>query len=336
MSRAVPANEGLIRLDLNALPFLNETAVERALGAAAPQDFAMYPESGVPRLTRAIAEYVGVPVESVLVGNGSDEILDLAMRALVPPGGSIGVIQPSFGMYDHFARACGLSLLRVPARDALPVDALAGLDADAYFLPSPNNPTGAAFAREAFQSLIDCVSVPVLIDEAYAEFARQDLRLLAGVGGRVLVTRTFSKAYGLPGIRVGYALGPQDLIERMRAIRMPYNLSSWSERAALAALEDDSFVERAVAFVEAQRPRLSASLRDAGWPVWPSQANFVLVGPLRRASEIRAALLDRGIVVKPIEWPGGEAGGCLRITIGTEEQNARLLDALKEVEGWRS
>lgn len=336
MSRAMARAASPIRLDLNTTPFLNEAAVERALRASTPRDLAAYPQAGTPDLEAAIADRAGVPREAVLAGNGSDEILDLAMRALVPRGGSVGVIEPSFGMYAWFAGANGIEMRRVPARDALPVDGLAALRADAYFVPSPNNPTGAAFPREAFEALIDRVDAPVIVDEAYAEFARQDLRGLAGRAGRTIVTRTFSKAYGLPGIRVGYALGPKALLDRLRGIRMPYNLSAWSERAALAALGDPSFPERVVAYVEAQREALYGALRAGGWPVWPSRANFLFVGPLPSARGLVDALRARDILVKFVGWPGGGAGGSMRITVGTEAENAALLAALREVSPWPS
>lgn len=331
MSRPAVVPRALDRLDLNVAPFLNEAAVERALRESRPWDLAMYPEPGVPRLEAAIAARAGVAAEEVLAGNGSDEILDLAMRALVPRGGFLGVVEPTFGMYDHFARASGIGVRRARIREGLPAEALASLRADAYFVPSPNNPTGTLFRPEEVASFLDRVDAPVLLDEAYAEFARQDLRSLARERGNVLVTRTFSKAYGLPGIRVGYALGPRDLVARLREIRMPYNLTSWSERAALEALADPGFVDRTVAYVERERDRLSASLREGGWPVWPSHASFLFVGPLPDGTRVRDGLRARGIVVKPVPWPGGDEGTSLRISVGTEEQNARLLDALREV-----
>ena len=331
MSRSAVVPATLDRLDLNVAPFLNEAAVERALRGSRPWDLAMYPEPGVPRLEAAIATSGGVSSDEVLVGNGSDEILDLAMRALVPRGGSLGVVEPSFGMYDHFVRANGIALGRARIRDGLPVEALVSLRADAYFLPSPNNPTGTLFTREEISSFLDRVDAPVLLDEAYAEFARQDLRALARERGNVLVTRTFSKAYGLPGIRVGYVLGARELVARLRAIRMPYNVTSWSERAALEALADPGFVDRTVAYVERERDRLLGALREGGWPVWPSRASFLFVGPLRDGTRVREGLRSRGIVVKPVPWPGGDEGTSLRISVGTEDQNARLLDALREV-----
>lgn len=331
MSRANAELQRPIRLDLNTTPFLNEAAVERAFRGATRRDLAGYPEPGVPRLEAAIAERVGVREEQVIAGNGSDEILDMAIRALVPQGGSIGVLDPSFGMYDHFARASRIALRRVRAREELPLDALAALRADAIFVSSPNNPTGVAFPRDALEALVNRVPVPVVIDEAYAEFARQDLRDLTGRRERVIVSRTFSKAYGLPGIRVGYAIGPRALIDRLRGIRMPYNVSAWSERVALAALEDDSFPQTAVAFVEAERPRLYNALRKAGWPVWPSEANFLFVGPFPAAADVWQGLRERGVCVKLVDWPGGADGQSFRITMGTEAQDDALLDALKEV-----
>lgn len=331
MSRPAVAPASLDRLDLNVAPFLNEAAVERALRGSRPWDLAMYPEPGVPRLEAAIATRVGVAADEVLVGNGSDEVLDLAMRALVPRGGSLGVVEPSFGMYDHFARANGIEVRRARIWDGFPGEALESLRADVYFVASPNNPTGTLFTREEFEGFLDRVDAPVLLDEAYAEFAHQDLRALARERRNVLVTRTFSKAYGLPGIRVGYVLGPRELVARLRAIRMPYNLTSWSERAAFEALEDPGFVERTVAYVERERALLLGALREGGWPVWPSRASFLFVGPLRDAARVHEGLRARGIVVKAVPWPGGDEGTSLRISVGTEDQNVRLLEALGEV-----
>jgi histidinol-phosphate aminotransferase len=332
MTRTLEEVSRPVRLDLNVAPFLNEEAVARALRAGSSSDLAAYPEPGVPGLERAIADGLGVEADRVLVGNGSDEVLDLAMRTLVPPNGSIGVLDPGFGMYDRFAAASRLRVARVRARGILPVDALASLDADAYFLASPNNPTGETFPREAFESLAARTSAPVVLDEAYAEFARQDLRPLARDSDSFLVTRTFSKAFGLPGIRVGYAVGPGALVDRLRAIRMPYNVSSWSERVARAALDDPGFVDRVVAFVEARRAELESELLQSGWPVWPSRANFLFVGPLGDADRVWRSLREAGVLVKLVDWPAGREGQSLRVSVGTGPQNAALLAALREVD----
>ncbi len=336
MSRAVADTDRPIRLDLNTAPILNESAIRAALRASPPSRFAMYPDPGAPDLTAALAARLGVGPEGILVGNGSDELLDFAVRAFAPRGRSMGVLLPSFGMYDHAARANGVEVLRVPLRENLPVDDLAACGADAFFLPSPNNPTGTAFPPEAFEALIDKVHAPLVIDEAYAEFARQDLRSLARSRDRVVVLRTFSKAYGLPGIRIGYAVGDPELIERMRAIKMPYNVTSFGEQAALAALRDESFVTQAVDLVERERPRLYEGLRTAGWPVWPSRANFVFVGPLRRAADVHGHLAARSIRVRLVDWPGGADGASLRITVGRAEHHRALLEALQEVASWRA
>ncbi len=317
-----------IRLDLNTAPFLNESALRRTLQSAKFDELVMYPEQNAPLLTNQLAKVLRVPGEDILVGNGSDEVLDLVARALVPRGGSVGVLQPSFSMYDHIASSNGLKLVRVPAEGELPVAKLVSTSADALFLASPNNPTGAAFPQEDFEGLLDQVAIPVLIDEAYAEFAHQDLRHLAARSSNLIVTRTFSKAYGLPGIRVGYAVGPAELIAKARVIKMPYNVSAIGEQIALAALSEDSFVSRVVSIVESQRGTLIEALRSAGWPVWPSQANFFLVGPLPRAARLQAALREQGILVKLVDYPGGDVGQSLRITIGTRTQNAALLEAL--------
>lgn len=331
MTRAIAKLAAPIRLDLNTAPFLNEAAIRAALESTDPAVLAQYPDPDAPLLTEALASRLKVPKEAILVGNGSDEILDLAVRVSVPRGRPVAVLLPSFSMYDHVARSNGVDLIRIPATDVLPIDALASSRAEALLLASPNNPTGAAFPREAFETLVDRVRAPVVIDEAYAEFARQDLRSLAASSDRVLVMRTFSKAFGLPGVRVGYAVGPPALLAKMRAIKMPYNVSTFGERAALAALAEPTFAERVVALVDAERPRVFEALKADGWPVWPSRANFLLVGPLRNAAGIQSGLSERGILVKLIEFPGGAAGPSLRITIGTREQNDVLAEAMREV-----
>ncbi len=320
-----------IRLDLNTAPFLNEAAIRRAFETATLEDLATYPEKDAPLLTSRLAEVLGVPREAVLVGNGSDEILDLAARALIPQGGSLGILHPSFSSYKHIANSNRLKIVRVTAEKQLPVKKLISTHADCWFLASPNNPTGAAFSQEGLESLVNQSQVPMLIDEAYAEFANQDLRHTAANSRSVIVTRTFSKAYGLPGIRVGYAVGPLGIIAKLREIKMPYNISTISEQVAVAALSDNSFVSHVVATVLSQRQFLFEKLHNNGWPVWPSQANFLLVGPLRDAAGVQTALQRQSILVKLIDYPGGTLGQSLRITIGTEAQNALLLDALGRV-----
>ena len=334
MSRILSATQGELRLDLNIAPILNEAAIRRAIEAAGSADLAMYPETEAPQLRAALSKRLGHPIEGIIVGCGSDEIIDLAMRTLVPRGGRIGVLDPSFSIYSHTARSCRVMVENVPTRSELPVAELAGLQADAYFLPSPNNPTGASFPKTAFEALLDRVDGPVVIDEAYAEFARQDLRPLARAYGNALVLRTFSKAYGLPGVRIGYGFGSVDLVERLRSIKMPYNTSSFGERAALAALDDPSYVERTVSLIEEERPQMVAALGAAGWPVWPSKANFLFLGPLGRSREIWTSLRNQGILVKLVEWPGGADGASLRVTIGTREQNQAFLEALREASAW--
>jgi histidinol-phosphate aminotransferase len=317
-----------IRLDLNTAPVLNEPALARALQITKLSELVKYPEQDAPLLTAQLEGILGVQSGSVLVGNGSDEILDLAARALVPGGGTIGVVTPSFSMYDHIAESNGLKIKKIPMGRELPVDSLVSLSADALFLASPNNPTGTIITQDSVNQLLSSTQIPILIDEAYAEFAHQDFRPIAAKSSCLIVTRTFSKAYGLPGIRVGYGVGSPSLLSKLRRIKMPYNVSGFSEQAALAALSDNTFVPRIVRMVESQRDRVLESLKSAGWPASPSHANFLLVGPLPDASRIQIVLRDHGILVKLVDYPGAGEGQSLRITIGTDAQNDLLLKAL--------
>ncbi len=319
------------RLDLNTVPELNLEALRRAWEGRSPRDLAAYPDPEATELVEALARKLGVPAEWIVVGHGSDEILGLAVRTLVPYGGRAATLNPTFAMYARFLAAHGGATVPVPEAKELPRAALRRADASVYLLASPNNPTGTAYPAAAYRALAASSPRPVVLDEAYHQFAGQDLLPLARAQPNVVVVRTFSKAYGLPGIRVGYAVGAPEIVQRLRAARPPFSVSSFSIRAALSALADDRFVTRTVARARAGRRTLARGLAGLGWKVWPSQANFLLIGPSPEAVRIHRELGRRGIWVRRIDYPGGAAGGCLRITVGSPEQIARCLGALAEV-----
>ncbi|EQD31332.1 Histidinol-phosphate aminotransferase 1, partial [mine drainage metagenome] len=283
-----------VRLDLNTLPFVNERALRRAFAGRAWGALGAYPDPTAEPLRAAIGDRLGIGIDRVWAGNGADEILERFVRQCTPPGGVIAILEPTFLLYEWLARTNGRRIVRVPAAAELPVDALVRCRADAYVIASPNNPTGAAFPRGSIEELIARTRGSVLLDEAYAEFAGQDFRDLGLSNPRVLVVRTFSKAYGLPGIRVGYAVGHPAAVRRLAAATPPFHLNAYSQRAAIAALADPTFVRRAVDFVRHGLPLLRDGLRRQGWPERPSAANFVLVGPIRTADAIAARLRSRG------------------------------------------
>lgn len=325
-----PAPVGEVRLDLNTLPELNEEAIRRGFAAVAPGTLAAYPEPDAASLRAALGARFGLPPEGILVGHGSDELIDLVLRTLVPPGGTVAIVDPSFGMYRHYAALQNARVVALPLGARYPVEALLAADADLTILASPNNPTGSLLARSELEALLAGARGAVLLDEAYAEFAGQQYLPLVGPDRpRLVVTRTFSKAWGLPGIRVGYAAAPPGLASRLALALPPFSVSAFGLAVAHAALEEPSFLDRAVAGAVGERELLYGGLRALGWPVEPSAANFLLVGPLAHAGPLDAALAARGLRVRALDGPDGLA--YRRITVGLRRHTRALLDAFSEV-----
>ena len=316
-------------------------AAERAVREAATTAVTRYPEAYAQSLKGALARYAGVDPSSVVTGCGSDDVLDSAIRAFGEPGDRLVMPDPSFAMIPAFARMNALEPVLVPLTHEYDVDADAVIAARAaiVYLCSPNNPTGAPFARASMERIVAGTRGVVIIDEAYAEFAGSSLVDLAIRSDRVLVARTMSKAFGLAGLRIGYAIGHPALVAEVEKSRGPYKTNGLAERAAVAALGTDmAWVRGRIDAAVALRGELAAALRAMGLFPLPSRANFVLV-PVHDAGTVAGALRDRGVAVRPFEGlrapagtPLAETGGCaLRITVGPWPMLERALDALREV-----
>jgi len=319
-----------LRLDLNTVPRLNTEALRVAWQQSTPDEIAQYPGPESRALREAIARRLGLRPEMVGIGHGSDELLDLAVRALVPYGGSAVGIEPSFSMYSRILVAHGGRFIGLPCRRRLPVERLARCPADLTILASPNNPTGAAFSPESLARLLQKTPRPMLLDEAYAEFADQDALPLLADYPHLLILRTFSKAYGLPGLRVGYALGRPELLRRLERLQGPYSVSTFSLRAARAAWNAPEYCRDRVREARRERRWLLPRLRAQGWPVAPSSANFHLLGPVASAAALARRLGRAGLRVRRLPPYRSLPGRYLRVTLGTREQNQRLLAALGE------
>lgn len=301
-----------------------------------------YPDADTFVLREALAARHGVPRAQLLVGNGSNEIVELMIRTLVRPDENMIYVRSSFIAYLLCAQAAGIAIREVSLTAGLEYDLdaiAAAVDARTklIFLPNPNNPTGTYFGRQAFASFLRQIpeSVVVVVDEAYFEyadapdyFAAQEL--FAG-RDRWAVLRTFSKCYGLAALRVGYAVGPAELIGFLNRGRQPFNVNAVALTAATAALEDRQHVAASVAQNATERLRVSEGLAALELRVTPSQGNFVLVDTGRPAGPVYDALLRRGVIVRPVGGYGLPTH--LRISIGTEAQNDRMLGAVTEVLG---
>jgi len=331
----------LVRLDANENPYPLSPLTVEAL--ARFNGYGLYPD--YRELEQAVARYAGVGPESVVLGNGGDEIIDLAVRLFVPPGGAAIVCPPAFSMYAVILAAHGRRALAVPRRDDwMPdlerIEALvAGAGARLLFLTSPGNPDGQPVPLETIRRLLALPAV-VLVDEAYVEFGGESTVPLLREHPNLVVLRTFSKWAAMAGLRLGYALASPAAAAAMHRLRLPYNVNAAAVVAALATLADLDHARSTVEAIVAERERLAAALGALpGVTVLPGKGNFVLCRlEGRRGDEVAEALVGHGVLVRSFgrpEGPGGEetAGGpllhdAIRVTIGRPEQNDAFLAAL--------
>jgi len=322
----------------------NESALgpsPRAVAAArdALTQVHRYPDGAGFRLRQAIAEFHKVNLDEVLHGNGSNELLELAVRTFMTPEHHMVFGRPAFSMYPVIAAGHNVQFTAVATHDDLVHNLSAMLDAvqgntKIIIIDNPNNPTGTYVSERALADFLERVPkhVIVVLDEAYFEFADASdypngLKLRS-LHENLIVLRTFSKAYGLAGFRVGYGIGPARLMNYLNRLRAPFNVSLVSQEAAIAGLGDEAHLRSVVTLNNRERARLTPLLEQFGH-VYPSQANFILVDFKRPSGKLYDQLLDEGIIVRPI--PG--LATHLRITLGTEAEDDRLLAALRKVGG---
>jgi histidinol-phosphate aminotransferase len=323
---------------------------ENALGAgdaarsayeAAIRGLHVYPEGRASRLRHAVAEHHGLEPERLVFGNGSDEVFALLNQAYLTPGDNIVTGQYGFLAYRISAKANQAEVRLVDEPNLrVDVDALLGAVDERtkiVFVSNPSNPTGSWNSGEEIRRLHASLPQGVLlvIDEAYAEYVTEpdweSALPLARDASNLIVTRTFSKIYGLAGLRVGFGYMPLPVAEAIDRIRLPFNNNVPAQEAALAALADTAHVEASRELIRQWRPRLAQAIRGFGFEVFPSAGNFVLVrfpDEARNAQAADAFLHTKGLIVRPVGGYG--LTDCLRITVGTEDQNRALLDALSE------
>jgi len=313
-------------------------AAERTMRSIATDAITRYPTLYAAELKAELAKFVGVTPDMIVTGCGSDDVLDSAMRAFGEPGDLVTGSEPSFAMIPIFARMNALQwrgVVELPSQQP-DVSTLLAANAKILYLCSPNNPTGALVARDTIAHAIDASRGVVIIDEAYAEFAGISSVELLATSDRVLIVRTMSKAFGLAGLRIGYAIGAPALVMEVEKSRGPYKLNAMAERMALAALrEDAAWVDEHVALAVTLREQLADALRAMGLAPMPSSANFVCV-PVANCVAVGQALRSRGVAVRPFpDLP--HVGDALRISVGPWPMLQRMLDALgpaiREVNG---
>jgi histidinol-phosphate aminotransferase len=268
-----------------------------------------------------------------VTGCGSDDVLDSAIRAFAEPGERLALADPSFAMVPIFGQMNALNVAKVPLTPTFDIeaDALAATGAKVIYVCSPNNPTGTLASRGAIERLLERARGIVILDEAYAEFSeREGFLKVAPRFERLLVVRTLSKAFGLAGLRIGYAVGPAALVAEVEKSRGPYKVSGSAERAAVAALTDDRpWVDARIADAIQNRARLTEALRQLGLSPIPSFSNFVLA-PVKDAIGLAKAMRQEGVAIRPFPQLTG-IGDAVRISVGPWEMMEAALAALRKV-----
>ncbi|EPR37076.1 Histidinol-phosphate aminotransferase [Desulfovibrio sp. X2] len=333
----------IIKLASNENPLGVSPIVEKALRDHAPEAF-RYPRCGNPELNARLADHFGVPVERVVTGNGSDEIIDLLVRVKARPGqDNVVAFKPCFSMYELCSRMCGVEFRQVPLAEdfSFPFDELIDTcdeNTALVFITSPDNPTG--YTATSAEILDLAARLPeraiLVVDEAYVDFAdepeqRSVLPHLAELEN-VVMLRTFSKAYGLAGLRLGAGVVPGWLGEMMRACQIPFSVNILAVYAGLAALSDRVFYQETLRVVREGRANLAKGLAALGCEVSPSQANFLMFRLPEGSPEARQAfegLLARGVIVRPLASYG--MPDRMRVSVGTRRENDIFLKTLGEV-----
>jgi histidinol-phosphate aminotransferase len=328
-----------IKLSSNENPLGCSPKAREAYFAAAER-LHIYPEGRASKLREAVAEKFGLEPERLIFGNGSDEIFALLNQTYLQPGDGMVTSQYGFLAYRISAKANQADIRLAPEPNyRADVDAMLELVDERtrlVFISNPANPTGTWNSGEEIRRLHAGLpeNVVLVIDEAYAEYVTEpdweSALPLAREAKNVVVTRTFSKIHGLAGLRVGFGYAPQAIAEAVDRIRLPFNNSIPAQEAAVAALADEDHQERSRELVREWRPRLTQAIRGMGFEVMPSAGNFVLVrfpDPAKTAQAADAFLHSRGLIVRPVGGYG--LTDCLRITVGTAEQNRLVIDGLE-------
>lgn len=330
----------VIKLASNENPLGASPVVQKILGARAASAF-RYPLNHSPELVSEIARVLDLPEAHIVAGNGSDEIIDMLFRVAAIPGrDNVVCYESCFSMYSMCAKLCGIEYREIPRGPglALPLSAMAQAadeNTAMVIVTSPDNPTGLAATIDELKELAAALpeSTLLVVDGAYLDFARPaevyDITPLAPGLENVIVLRTFSKAYGLAGLRLGYGVLPIWLADYVRRARIPFTVNLLAEAAGIAALRDEVFLAETLRTVFEGRDYLRVQLERLGCQVLPSQANFLMFKPSKDAIVVHESLLQRGIIVRPLasfglpEW--------IRVNMGTDNENRAFVQLLGEV-----
>ncbi len=329
-----------IKLASNENPLGPSPLALRALRDALSESH-RYPDGGGYYLKQGLARHLGLTSDHLVLGNGCNELLELMARCFLLPGDEVVIADPAFVIYGMLAHLQGCTTVRVPLKawthDLEAMAKAVTSKTKMVFVGNPNNPTGTAVRPAELTGLMDALpdDVIVVIDEAYIEYVPPEMAPdslgFVRQGRPVIVLRTFSKIYGLAGLRVGYGMAPPPMVELLERVRAPFNVNTLAQRAALAALDDDAHLSNSRSINELGRAYLSGELQRLGLECPPSVANFLLIDLKQDGRAVADALLRMGVIVRPLG--GATLKTHIRVTIGTPPENERFIEALRTVLG---
>jgi histidinol-phosphate aminotransferase len=333
----VPDASGMLKLDAMENPYrLPEDLRGRIADIVAGAEINRYPDAGAARLKARMKAVLGIPAGAdVILGNGSDEIIQMLALATARPGATVLGVEPSFVMFKLIATFCGMRFVGVPLGENYALDAermVAAIETHRpplVLIAYPNNPTGNLFDSAAIERVLNAAGGLVVIDEAYHAFAGRTYMDRIGQWPNLLVMRTLSKS-GLAGLRLGFLAGRAEWLRHVDKVRLPYNVSVLTQLVAEEILKHQPLLDEQAAAIKAERTRLHDALaRMPGTTPFPSDANFILfrTGAPQRAFD---GLKQRGVLIKSLHGSHPALEGCLRVTVGTRDENDRFLQALRE------
>lgn len=326
-----------VRLNTNEAPESPPDGFRTALAdELAGIDWHRYPDRDALALREAIAEHHGVEAGQVFVANGSNEVLQTLCLTYGGPGRTVATFEPTYALHSHIPKITNTAVASGERTDdfALDLDEVrrvaAEHDPTITFLCSPNNPTGMIETEETIRAVADLAPGLLVVDEAYGQFAPWSALELVTPDDPIVVTRTYSKTWSMAGARLGYLVGPTWLVDELSEVVLPYHLDAFKQVAGRVALRFESEMHARVATLVEERGRVSAAMADMAVTVWPSASNFILFRPEAAAGDdVWKRLLDHSVLVRNCaSWSRLE--GCLRLTLGTAEENDRFLDALTD------
>jgi histidinol-phosphate aminotransferase len=330
-----------VRLNTNESPVGPPEALRAELGEAVSRiQWNRYPDRAATELRAGIAALHGVEPSQVFAANGSNEVLQSLCLAYGGPGRTAVVFEPTYALHAHIARVTGTEVVIGERTEDFGLDldvverTIRSADPAIVFLCSPNNPTGMVESEETVRRVLDLVAPNgglLVVDEAYGQFASWTALDLVDESTNLVVTRTYSKTWAMAALRLGYLVGPSWLVGSLESVVLPYHLDAVTQVAGTLALRHVAAMEQRVAELVEERGRVATALSELPVTVWPSGANFILFRPERVAGdEVWAQLVERGVLVRNCaSWP--RLDGCLRVTIGTRDEDDRFLTALSEI-----